>query len=383
MARSNEDGAGRHHVYLIPGLFGFAQLAGYDYFFHLERALAERFAAAGQALSMHIVPSPPTASVSLRAAELARVIAATSGPGDGPIHIIGHSTGGLDGRLLLSPGVRLPVAAHELGFRRRARTLISINAPHYGTPLAGYFTTASGTRMLYALSLFTVMSLSVGRLPLSVLSSLVATIGGVDKRFGLDVRLLDELTGQMLRFLDERGRGEIADYLEHVRHDQGGIIQLMPEVMELFNSAVADNPYVRYGCVATAAPRPSARRVLSAVISPMAALQLGIYTTVYGIASRVSARYPYALPDAQQALLLARGLGRIGADQVDGIVPTLSMLWGELLFCGAADHLDIVGHFADTDSPRLHVDWLSSGARYTRREFGAMVDALCRFMLAG
>jgi hypothetical protein len=69
------------------------------------------------------------------------------------------------------------------------------------------------------------------------------------------------------------------------------------------------------------------------------------------------------------------------ADEADGIVPTLSMLWGELLYCGAADHLDIVGHFADGPEPHLHVDWMRSGANFDRRGFHGMVDALCEFML--
>jgi triacylglycerol lipase len=371
-----------HHVYLIPGLFGFAELAGYDYFEHLERVLAERFGAAGAPLALHIVPAPPTASISMRAVEIARTIARDAGGHEGPIHLLGHSTGGLDGRLLLSPAVRLPLNRGELGWTLRVRTLVSVNAPHHGTPLAGYFATVSGTRVLYALSLFTVMSLTFGRLPLSLFSRLLAAISGFDRQLGLDIGLLEEVTGQVLRFVDERGRQEIKDYLEHVRHDQGGIIQLMPEVMELFNSAVGDNPAVRYGCVATAAPAPSPRRVIAAALSPMAALQLAIYTGVYGVASRASSRYPYALPDAAQALMLTRGLGRIGTDLVDGIVPTLSMLWGELLWCGHADHLDVVGHFADDGAvPRRHVDWLSSGARFRRDDFAAMTDAICRFMI--
>ena len=369
------------HVYLIPGLFGFGELAGQDYFVHLRRAIVERFERAGVACALHVVATPPTASISVRALEVARTVAASAGSA-GPIHLIGLSTGGLDARLLASPGMALPAPPAELAWTARVRSVLTINTPHHGTPLAAYFTTAAGTRLLYALSLLTVTTLSVGRLPLTLLSALLAAIQGAERRLQLERQLLEGLTSQVLRFVDARGRADVARYLQHVRHDQGGIVQLMPEVMELFNVAVADHPDVRYGCVASAGPAPGARRVLTALMSPVKALQLGVYATVYGITGRSSQRYPYATPTAAQAERLERVFGApLVASSVDGIVPTLSMLWGELIWCGRADHLDIVGHFADDASPARHVDWLGSGAKFRRHEFGALCDALVAFML--
>jgi triacylglycerol lipase len=264
---------------------------------------------------------------------------------------------------------------------RRVERVLAINTPHYGTPLASYFTTAAGTRLLYALSLLTVTTLSVGRLPLTALSALLAAIEGAERRLHMEIRQLEALTSQVLRFVDARGRAEISHYLQHVRSDQGGIVQLMPEVMELFNAAVTNNPAVRYGCIASAGPPPGARRVLSALISPVAALKLAVYSTVYGVASHGADRYPYATPSPSQSARLTERLGTIGPHSVDGIVPTLSMLWGELIWCGNADHLDVVGHFADDRSVEPHVDWLASGAHFRPSDFAAMSDALCGFLL--
>ena len=78
-------------------------------------------------------------------------------------------------------------------------------------------------------------------------------------------------------------------------------------------------------------------------------------------ASRADARYPYAEPDDQHRRMLVRRFpSGVRAETVDGIVPTLSMLWRELLWCGDADHLDIVGHFRDDRRPVKHVDWLET-----------------------
>jgi hypothetical protein len=82
------------------------------------------------------------------------------------------------------------------------------------------------------------------------------------------------VVGCPLRFVDEQGRTEISAYLQHAGTDQGGIVQLMPEVMELFNAVVGDNPRVRYGCIVSAGPPPHARNVPWALLSPIRALQL-------------------------------------------------------------------------------------------------------------
>jgi triacylglycerol lipase len=377
-------GTSTHHVYLIPGLFGFASLAGYDYFAHLEGAIFERFARAGVPVRIELIPSLPTASIQARAALAARTMKRTAGEAGGPIHIVGHSSGGLDARLLLSPGVRLPVSTEDLAVIRRVRTLVGINTPHYGTPLAAYFSTVSGARFLYLLSLLTVTTLSLGQVPLSVLAGVASAVRAIDDGLGLDIRLVDNVTENVLRVVGERGRREIRHFLTGVQEDQSGIHQLMPEVMELFNTTVRDSPDVRYASVATAAPPPGARRLLRAVVSPMNALQLGAYTTLYGVTSQADRRYPYAAPTAQQAQALTEGFGReIRPENVDGVVPTLSMLWSQLIWCGPADHLDVVGHFRDNTTSPPHVDWLRSGSGFNRHKFAQMADAVCAFLLSG
>ena len=371
-----------HRVYFVPGMFGFGHLAGYDYFKHVRVGLEQRFAKAGCEALFEDVPAPPTSSLRYRSRILAATVAKSAGSDDGPIHLIGHSTGGLDVRLVLSPKVNLGVAPEQLAWRDRVVSAVTINTPHYGTPLATYFATVSGTRVLYVLSLLTVVSLTIGEPSLAIFSRLVAGVGGIDSLFGGDMKVFSRVTDSVLRFVDRDGRGEIADFLSKVRIDQGAIIQIMPEAMDLFNAATVLDARVRYGCVVSAAAPPRAMRFARRMWSPYAAFTGAIYATLYQFASQESEVYPYARPSQRETEFLRVGIDHdVNSESNDGIVPTLSMLWGELLWAGEADHLDILGHFHDDQKPKLHKDWVTSGSRFTRQRFGAVLDEIVKFAL--
>ena len=125
---------GTHHIVLVPGLFGFAKLGGFDYFMHVEEALANRYLERGERCEFVLVSSPPTASIVYRTQVLMDSIQRACSDDAGAIHLVGHSTGGLDIRLLSSPSTwpDLP------DWFDRVRTVTSVATPHYGTPLA-YF----------------------------------------------------------------------------------------------------------------------------------------------------------------------------------------------------------------------------------------------------
>jgi hypothetical protein len=179
-----------------------------------------------------------------------------------------------------------------------------------------------------------------------VFSSWIAFLGRLDDAFGVNIKLLDRSVQLVLRCIEKEGQIEVGKWLDGIRHDQGGVIQLTPESMDLFNASVEDSSEVRYGSVASWGPSPGPVRFLSSVRSPMAALSATLYSTLYVIASRASKTYPYASPEATAREMIEHELGRELADEVnDGLVPTASMVWGDLLWAGAADHLDILGHF--------------------------------------
>jgi hypothetical protein len=369
-------------IYLSPGMFGFARLASFEYFEHVVRALEERFHARGREVTVRVCDVHPTASIRRRAATLARMIGETAGDGGGPVHIVGHSTGGLDARLVASPSVSLPeVTAQQLAWLPRLRSVTTINTPHYGTPLAAFFATVSGQRLLYAITALTVAALKLGAPPLAAASALVAAFGRVQLG-GIELSLVDRTVDSVIRVLDDASSRELRAWLKQLRDDQGAILQLTPEAMDLFQAGVENRPSVRYQCVATYAPlHAGAGDWLLALRSPWSAVSSAIFTALYNITGRHDPRYPCAPTDpaAERSLRVLLGeLPPIHAN--DGVVPLSSQLWGDLLWAGKADHLDVVGHFPGGGT---HNDWLTSGARFNRVRFDVIMDRIVRGMITG
>jgi len=366
-------------VYLAPGMFGFARLASFEYFEHVVRAVEERFRSRGRPVEVHVVEVHPTASVRRRAAKLARMVLATSAGDDGPVHLMGHSTGGLDARLVASPSgnvgepdlVPIPWVA-------RLRSVTTVNTPHYGTPLASFFATVSGQRLLYAVSALTVIALKLGAPPLAATSALIAAFGRVQLDV-FELELVDRTVDAIVKVLDEASSRELRAWLKLLRDDQGGIVQIMPEAMDLFQAGVEDRPGVRYQCVATFAPGRGATSFLSAFRSPWGALSAPLFAALHQITGRHQERYPCCPADGSAHRVVRAMLGEEPPlDASDGIVPLFSQIWGELVWIGRADHLDIVGHFPGAGG---HTDWLSSGAEFSRVRFDLAMDRIVDGML--
>ena len=91
-----------HQVLLIPGFFGFGKLGEISYFSGVREAIEANFQALGLRVEVTEVPTLPMASIRFRAARVLETLASVASKGDGPIHLIGHSTGGLDARVAIS-----------------------------------------------------------------------------------------------------------------------------------------------------------------------------------------------------------------------------------------------------------------------------------------
>lgn len=383
----------KHHLYLSPGMFGFGCLGTFNYFAHVERELTARFAAAGHELVCHVVDVLPTASIRRRATKLAEMIAEADG--DQPIHLLGHSTGGLDVRLAASPATG-SIAADRLRWLPRLRSVTTMNTPHFGTPLASFFATAKGQHALAALSALTVVGLSLGAQPLAFASMLVGILHGSERLLPFRVQLLDRSVKSVVALVDGVRSPELRTFLAAIEDDAGSMIQLSPEAMDLMVASFDDRPGVVYQSTASMSPSPQPRRWMETIGHPWRAVSLSLFYALHRITAGTDDRYPCAAVresapwcgDRNEAFLAGAMTTAPPAGASDGVVPFRSQLWATVVWAGLGDHLDVLGHFLDHRPPSLtppddwHTDWLTSGSEFTDRDFSGLMDAVAGGMLA-
>ncbi|MBN1946340.1 MAG: alpha/beta fold hydrolase [Bradymonadales bacterium] len=114
----------RFPIVLMHGMAGTDSYFGIlDYFFGVEEAMEE------SGFDVRITVVNPLAHSRIRAGELVGLLEAImEESGARKVNLIGHSQGGLDGRILLS----------ELGFGEHVASFTSIATPHHGSPIADF-----------------------------------------------------------------------------------------------------------------------------------------------------------------------------------------------------------------------------------------------------
>ena len=373
-----------HHIYLIPGFFGFANLGELVYFAHVRELLIAACAQQSPSLKaeVHVVDPPPTASLPRRAVCLLELMRQTC-PEGSPAHLVGHSTGGLDARLLLSPGVILPGGLDPEPVARQVRSVVSVATPHHGTPVAGFFTSLMGRQLLRALSLTTIYVMRFGQLPLSALLRLGAMGSRLDDLVGMRDTVVDQLFDQLLGDFSPERQQELRTFMDEVNEDQALLTQLSQESMDLFDALALERPGVRHGCVVARA-RPQGLDAIRRIgMRPYNQVTHTLFTALHHICANADEALLPSLDPAQEAALTRRYGAPPGTDDSDGIVPTLSQVRGPVIHAAWADHLDVVGHFAEQDREPPHFDWLSSGSDFRRGHFEELWSDVAAFLADG
>jgi triacylglycerol lipase len=360
-------------VFLVPGFFGFSSVAAVNYFEDVERSLGLALHRRGVDARIVRCVTQPTASIPRRADVLRRQVISNGGLRARELHFVGHSTGGLDVRMLLTPGVKIAQGDSEERIARLTRTAISVATPHHGTPLANHFVTLRGQTLLLVLS--ALATSGEGRGAILAAAKAIALVARLDDWVGRAEGPLDRIAETLLRKIRFDRRDPAWEYLGEIERDQGAVLQLTPEGIDLFDAAVADNPGIDYGCVVAGVPKPREDFKLKELLDPEYVVLHALFRLLHAMTARVHPRYPYPkLTKATQALL-DRGLGFKATSQIsDGIVPTLSQLHGRVLHVARADHLDLVGHY--TLAGGGTADWLPSGAGFTPEAFEATWEAV-------
>ncbi len=377
-------------VLLIPGFFGFGSFGRegrphITYFDHVIKALtAARPELAGR---IHVTEPPPMGSLESRVRSLQDAILLRLGGaflrgearGAGPrVHLIGHSTGGVDARLLANPRYHFNGEDRALRARllRHLGTVVTLSAPQHGTPIARTFMSGLPRLVLDGMSVATILA-NAGRLSRRLgvpgIGLAYTLFQAVRPRPGVNGPVIDLLAG-----MDEETARQIERFRGMVMSDSRMLRDLSPRRMAALNARVGHRGS-RLVEIVTAGPRPSLRLSGLTGLSSLRALdRRAVYALCHAGAARADFR-PRTFPAGPWIAAgepgTARGLVGEAPRANDGIVPVSSQtLTGRAARIVLADHLDVVGHYESRGNTTL----FKSGADFGQRQF----EELWRFVAA-
>jgi len=382
-------------VFLLPGFMGYDHISDYQYFADRVAATVRTALWFELGRDVPVVPlaTRPTAPLARRQrflrARLARYLTPRGRHASAPrVHLVGHSTGGLDAWLL---ACRRPLVDSEHGTARfgrenewpqefrghvrgRVASVVTISAPFWGAALAG----TSGARLLAGQPHG---PRDVGAGLLLVTRALgAAAIDRARRRSGLDDVIVNGL-------VDGRAVGTLA--LDVLR-DRGLVLDLVPQHMaRLMEEAEPELASVH--CFASVAPPPPGRPADGSA-SPerhRARLFELLYREIEAVGGDVLAPQ---VDEGLARLASAPALGHCDAlsgpltrTSNDGLVNTAAMvapLRSGQEVCATlvvGDHGDVVGHYdrprdpRETDRERWALEsFLASGAGFDDDTFYAL-----------
>lgn len=371
------------HLVLVPGFFGFVNFGRLVYFAHVREFLAQEFERRGLDITIHRARTHPVASLRERAADLRDFIA---GLPEGRVHLVGHSSGGLDARLMMSPSVDLgsgevePHAARVCG-------VTTICTPHRGSPLSNHLVGMIGAPLLRTFSILTVLMLREGRLPARLSLRFARALIGErllpDTPVHVVLETLEQEVAQALeRDTVPHDRLTLEAFMHQVRATPHLITQLMPETLDLFNALVHDRPGVDYSCVIARSPPPTLTSQWRTQSRPYEQATHFFYQWLYRRTAEFSTEFSVRYSAEQREIMRAAWGVLPNIEDNDGLVPTASQVHGRILHAATADHLDVIGHLYDPDHVGQHHDLIASGSGFGRREFEALwkdvASAICQ-----
>ena len=367
-------------IYLIPGFFGFTDLGGITYFHHVHQLIENQLKQHGITPSVHEVSTLPTSSIRKRAARLYDTIKSTANE-HSPIYLIGHSTGGLDARLMVTPNANLGIDAKELEHvAKRVKAVVSVATPHHGTPIASFFSSVLGSQLLYLISIATVYTMGGGRMPLKMMLLLGKVLTRADDFLGFHNPILDQFYSGLFSNFDEERQNKIRQFLSEVKEDRSLLGQLTPGGLDLLNASTEDRASIRYGSVVMKARKPGWQAMKKIGFDPYRQASHSIYKVLHYLVGDKDAKYP--IPNKSQGDVLLEAYKTMPtANDSDGVVPTLSQIWGETFYAGTGDHLDVCGHFNDFKRLPPHYDWIATGSNFDFNDFKKLWTSVCDFLL--
>lgn len=414
----------RFHIVLVPGFGGFDALGNVEYYAGVTRVFQQW--KAGQPAVLHYFDNLPTAAVVTRATRLQSYLAKRMARGeilgDDDVILVGHSTGGLDIRQLVSDlhhpenhevhvDGGIPVRCEDI--RKRVCRVVFLSVPHWGTNIADWVHSYPCLRKA-----------AIAEMRVAVAGSQVYLLDRIEDRIagaaafltGADLlrAVEDALTEANERYGEpspqrtaeaHEAASELALYFRNMASDFHVIEDLTsrppdsgPKSPAHFNREERkqeiewwNRPHIDTLSYATVGNRPF--RFASGRPAPVWDLanpctypeiskdaRLSVDTDVsYRLCYRACAGGPFQRPaEGGEATRRLNGApqGPLELWDNDGIVNTASMLWPNsenVLVAG--DHLDIVGHYKLVEVERDNRVELGHGRGRKYRSYDVLKSA--------
>lgn len=406
LPRAEREAQGRHHLALVPGFGGFDALGSLRYY-HGVTDVLHGLGRPGE-LAVHYFPNLPTASVQTRARQLQRWLAELWNrriflEGD-KLHLIGHSTGGLDIRQLLMDW-RRQLGQEEAGRGPPALRLLAsvqfLSTPHQGTALARHLSRTWVRRMACQSVLY--MSYQALRMLGERGSSRLGQMGQVLMPRPQAADWIDAILDTL------RGTHVAGGHLEraHARSSYFTLLRWLLDMGSDFNAITdLDSHLPPPGSPASPAHqeeqeraedvaflrrrRIHVRSIVTLARPPEPELvPSSLFSLSYGLtAYRPPERFR---PCKVRELHEPRRERTLQPSDNDGLVNSVSQVWpdAEHSLLVEGDHADVIGHYrspptqrdADVFSWRQY-DLLNSPTRFGAEDFRALWQQVGRFALA-
>jgi len=325
-------------VVLVPGFFGFRSFgtgeARIDYFARVERALRRTL----DADFLHHDPSPyATGPLAKRVETLFRALVPLAA-GGACVHLIGHSTGGVDAQLVLNPRFEWPggpTSSERASVAAAVASVDAVSAPFFGTPIARRTTVLGPTAMV----LLHLLSITTSAHDLRFAGGTLMLLSALLSRFGVGASANELFIQRFLSGVDATTAAEIRRFAGTVAADVGLLEDLVPERMADLQARIAgaDPVPVRSWVTVAPTPRPAFRLETLEAVG-----RRGLYALAHSL---TEPRTGEARPAPSGDWIGPATAGDL-AGASDGIVPIGSQTpngRAEGLVLG--DHLDVVGHF--------------------------------------
>jgi hypothetical protein len=389
----------QNHIILVPGFGGFDALGSLQYYDGVTEALeASRYPG-----FVHYFPNMPTASVLTRAQTLGKWLSKLrvrrAIRPDDSIHLIGHSTGGLDLRQLLinlreEEQACCGAARRTSSIIKQIKTVQFLSTPHRGTALAHHLG-GSPARIFASQLLLRVLYEGAHGLRGKGLWALGRGLNRLspDRRTPnwLDA-IIDTLAGCYsksgdLESAEARGTySELLRWLLHMASDFSAITDLDPTPCR---GSRASPAHAGDSKVAEEVAFINDRRIRVRSIVTRASPALISKRTLFNALHRLTAHAP---PRPLQRTCSIRKLWgdhepyvRISPDENDGLVNSVSQVWpDEAHSCLVpGDHADVIGHFGqqsrDRPEPGREYDLLNAPSGFDSQRFTKLWGDIAAF----